>query len=88
MAKKATKQVVKKNSKLGGFSLKLLLAVVLLLLSVLVFDMVENFLGGRRVPKTDWSKTTVQDQIDMEIKNAQEAIKLDIKDFDDATLGK
>jgi len=88
MAKKVTKQVVKKSSQVSGFSLKLLLAVVLLLLSVLVFDMVENFLGGKRAPKTDWSKITVQDQIDMELKNAQEAIKLDIKDFDDATLGK
>ena len=88
MAKKAKKVTKYQGSKVAGFSLKLLMAVVLLLLSVLVFDMVESFLSGRKIPKTDWSKIPVEQQIDAELKNAQEAIKYDVKDFDDATLGK
>lgn len=89
MAKKKVSKVTKyQGNKVTGFSLKLLLSVVLLLLSVLLFDLVEGFLSGRKNPVTDWSKIPVEQQIDAEIKNAQEAVKYDVKDFDDATLGK
>jgi hypothetical protein len=93
MVKKVTKKNVKKSvavsaPKKRGFNLTLILAVALLMLAVLLFDLVEGFLSGKKNVMMDWSKIPAEQQIDLELKNAQEAIKLDVAAFNDDTLGK
>lgn len=86
--KKVGKVTKSQSNKVTGFNLKILLAVIAVFLSVVAFDLVENFLNSKKMAKTDWSKISAEQQIDLELKNAQEAIKLDVSAFDDATLGK
>lgn len=89
MAKKKTVKVTKlQGKKVTGFSLKILLAVIAVFMSVVAFDLVENFLNSKKTPKIDWSNVSVEQQIDAELKNAQEAIKLDVSAFESDTLGK
>ena len=55
MAKKKAVKVTKlQGKKVTGFSLKILLAVIAVFMSVVAFDLVENFLNSKKTPKIDW----------------------------------